>query len=346
MEQRVGFESDAIRSEFFLAVRKIAGKTSWDALAKLLELSRRSFQIYQYGECLLPNSLFEKMLAYLPAEKQVLFKEQIFAKPGNWGASKGARVTSQKHPEFIKKAREQAILRMKEKALEKPIMDISLSKELCEFIGAIIGDGSVDGFLQERNGLSKYHVSITGHSILDRDYLSRHHPEIIKSLFDINSHICFRKDCNAMVLNVFSKKLFCLLTERFGFVPGNKIYTTKIPEEIMNSTEDFVFAAIRGIFDTDGCVFFDKRKAYDRPYPRIIIQIKSEPLYLQLKEFLGRYFSIYAKCNNRDTYCVEVYGHNQFNKWMKLIGFSNKKHLERISLTYKPVADSASAISA
>ena len=336
MEDRIGFENADDRKEFFFVIRKAVAAESWLALAKRFELSRSHFQKYQYGECLLPESLFKKMLDCFSEQDGKVFREKVFTKPGNWGASKGGEITSGTHPEFVANARKFAVLAVKNRVLAIPPINMPLSEELCEFIGAVIGDGCVDGFLQGRNGLSKYHVSITGHSMLDKDYLSRYHPELIRSLFGVKCNLYYRKDCNAMVMNIHSKTVFCLLTKRFGFVPGNKIYTTKIPSEILTAGEKFVFAAIRGIFDTDGCVFFDKRAPYKNPYPRIVIQIKSEPLFFQLKEILEKYFSIYAKCNRRNTYCVEIYGHAQFDKWMELIGFSNKKHLDRIKQYCKP----------
>ena len=98
-----------------------------------------------------------------------------------------------------------------------------------------------------------------------------------------------------------------------------------------------MFATIRGVFDTDGTVFFDKRKAYAQPYPRVALQIVSKPLFLQLKIFLKDYFSLYTLENSkRNTYHLEVYGHEQLTKWMQLIGFLNKRHFSKIDSKYKP----------
>jgi hypothetical protein len=74
------------------------------------------------------------------------------------------------------------------------------------------------------------------------------------------------------------------------------------------------------------------------------LQIVSKPLFLQLKDFLKNYFSIYAfEDNKRKAYRVEVYGHKQVSKWMKLIGFSNKRHLDKVKNYYKLRAGSAPA---
>jgi DNA-binding transcriptional regulator WhiA len=337
MEDRVGFESNEIQKEFFCSVRIAHWAKSWEQLGELFDLSRGSFQTYQYGGNLMPKSLFDKMNASLTKEKQTYFNERIFTKPGNWGAKKGGNITFRKHPEICAKGRAISLMRKKADALQRPVRNIHLSAQLCEFIGAIIGDGNVDGSLQKRNGLPNYTISITGDSRLDRDYLSNHHPDLINSTFKVKSQIYFRKDCNAMILKIYSKMVFCLLIGRFGFKPGNKTYSVKIPEEILQSNTSLIFATIRGIFDTDGTVFFDKRLIYNQPYPRIALQIVSKPLFLQLKEFLQKYFSIYTfEDKKRKAYRIEIYGAEQLCKWMQLIGFSNKRHLDKVKYYYKP----------
>ena len=53
---------------------------------------------------------------------------------------------------------------------------------------------------------------------------------------------------------------------------------------------------IRGIFDTDGGVFLDKRKIYKTKYPRIIFQTVSKPLFEQLSSILSKNFK-YSQIN-------------------------------------------------
>ena len=338
MENRIGFTDANTRREFFLTVRQSSNSESWGELAKKLDLGRAFFQQYQYGQFLLPESLFQKMLNLLKKETRTEFSSKTFLKPGNWGAAKGGKETYKKHPEIFTDGRKIGTRNSILKRLTKEIdTSIVLSNNLCELIGAIIGDGNVDGHLQKRNNLSLYHISITGHSTLDKDYLSNYTPKLIKNIFGAETkiYIYYRNDSNAMIMNINSKMIFCLLTQRFGFIAGKKTYTVKIPAEIIDSKNTKIFATIRGIFDTDGCIFFDKRANYNSPYPRIVLQIKSKPLFLQLKSFLEKHFSLYTReSNSRNTCCLEIYGEKQFTKWMKLIGFSNKKHLDRIEKNY------------
>lgn len=157
-------------------------------------------------------------------------------------------------------------------------------------------------------------------------------------------HTSFPKASNSIRTINNSKFLSFLLTKRFGFPLGVKCHAVKIPEEIINSETTFVFATIRGIFDTDGCVFIDKRNAYKNPYPRITFVTVSKQLYLQLKAFLENYFSLYcakkmpaeSEYNRSPRYEITIYGKKQLEKWVQLIGFSNERHLSKIK-TLKPM---------
>jgi len=164
---------------------------------------------------------------------------------------------------------------------------------LCEFVGIVIGDGCIDGYVN-KVGKSYFHVTITGDAKLDRIYLTDKIPSITQTIFKIHPKLTFRKDSRAVVIQFYSKQIFTLLTKRFGFVAGNKTYDVTIPEEILNASDKHVFATIRGIFDTDGSVYLDKRNIYSKPYPRIIFTTVSKPLFIQLKEFLSKHFSIYT----------------------------------------------------
>jgi len=219
----------------------------------------------------------------------------------------------------------------------KDFNKIPLSTELCEFIGAHIGDGYANKYIitcgktkeDKIKYCTRYHIQFSGHSKNDLDYYKNKIIPIANKLFDINPYT--RIIGNTLRINFFSKKLIFMLKDRFGIPIGKKSHTVKIPEEILNSNKKYLFATIRGIFDTDGCVFIDKREIYLKPYPRITLQIMSKPLYFQLKKILEKYFTLYTRINEKrqNTY-IEVYGSIQIGKWMKLIGFSNKYHLLKL----------------
>lgn len=333
MQDRIGFKDDATREKFFSSVREASGANSWKALWTLVGVPRTSFQDYKCGNLFLPGGTFESMLKFLPADKREFFINQTTAMLANWGAVKGGKENFEKNKSEIlsrlKKVCHIGGLHSRGNSREMNL-NMPLSIELCEFIGAFMGDGCIDSHIDKR-GKSHYHISITGNAELDSDYLTKVIPSFVATIIDANPRLYPRSDCKAIILNFHSKALFKLLTERFQFPIGKKTLIVKIPDEIFSSDERLVFAAVRGIFDTDGCVFLDKRKIYLKPYPRITLQITSEPLFLQLKKFLTNYFSLYTyRSDKRGSYYLEVYGHRQLAKWMQLIGFSNKRHLNKV----------------
>lgn len=219
-----------------------------------------------------------------------------------------------------------------------PVDEFPLTEELCEFIGAVIGDGCVSGYTKQ-SGKPNYHISVTGDANLDKDYLVNRLAPLARKLFGATANPSFRKDSNAIILNIYSKFAFSLLTERFEFVPGEKTLTVKIPEEILVSKKSFIYAAIRGIADTDGCVYIDERNIYRKPYGRIHLVTYSKPLFSQLKEILSADFSIYcskSKTDWNDRYDIVIYGNGQIKKWVELIGFSNEKHLRKVKHILEP----------
>ena len=332
--ERVGFADASVRFEFFNSVKAHFRIKTWKEFNGFFRIEKSKSEYYRNGLRLMPEEKFEQFLSCFPADQQTFYKSNVFYREKNWGQVLGGLRTSSMYPEEFAKRRQNGLKKLLAQSLEhfKAVdLNMPLSEELCELLGAIIGDGCIDSF-RDKNGKSKYRVFLTGHSVLDKHYLSEYQATIGKEIFDANPMVYFRKNKQAMTLNFFSKPVFTLLTERFGFPAGAKTFTVKIPEEIMNSEDRLIFATIRGIFDTDGCIFFDKRKKYNRPYPRLNIETVSRPLFEQLEKFLRKHFSVYAgKRGRTNTFFIELYGHQELEKWMELIGFSNQKHLNRLA---------------
>ncbi len=357
MEERFFFQNENDRKEFFSALRNAVGVSSWKEVASHFGMTRTSFQYYQYGKVTISSKRFGIFLAIFPRDKQEYFLLKASKKPANWGQVLGGKILYQKYPQEFEKRKQNGLKKLFELRKQEFVtnfnLEIPLTENLCEFIGAFIGDGNL--YLSKKG---RFNVNIVGHSKLDYNYLTKTIPNLISPIIDRKPNVTIRKNTNAMRVGFSSKLLGKLLTERFHFPCGAKTYSVKIPEEILNADEKFVFATIRGIFDTDGCVFIDKRKIYQKPYPRITLQVTSENLVNQLNEFLSKYFKVYtlkskrkfkdsAKYNRHEIYILEIYGLKQVEKWMLLIGFSNDKHLSKISqlLENKPLAGIEPAVS-
>lgn len=325
--ERVGFKSREARDRFFNRLKELKDAKNWEELYRLMEVPRTMFQRYRYGQITIPIEMFELVCGNLQPEERRYFEKKVILKPANWGAVLGGVMTTKLHPEIFEFGRKKGTEKFEAIRKRNPAynfdLDIPLSKELCEFIGAFIGDGFTNKYGRH------YLIEITGDSVFDEEYLNYLAENVSRLFHGLKAHFSRVKNKRAIRLKFHSRQLFRLLTERFGFPKGLKCHSVRIPEEILNSSEENIFSTIRGIFDTDGCIFFDKRKVYLKPYPRISLQVVSRDLSTQLQEFLSRYFSIH-KGKNRQNYFTEIYGQKQFEVWMSLIGFSNQRHLNRI----------------
>lgn len=333
-DKRVFFRDEAARNQFFQDVFNASGVLTWSEFYSAYGLVKTTCEYYRNGSKSIPEPLFTSLLNTLTKEQQDCYAEAIYYKPLHWGQSLGGEIATKLHPEIYQVGREIGLQKLIAIAKAKSAFDstMPLNEELCEFIGAFIGDGFTNKYGHA------YWIQFAGDRRLDGDYFSNVLSKYAKSLFGgAMGHTKFRKGDNSMYLSFHSKSLFELLTKRFGFPAGLKVYSTKIPDEILSADKKYLYRAIRGIFDTDGCVFLDRRKVYSKPYPRIVLQTVSKDLYLQLKHILENEFTIYTLTKKPHgfgthiSYALEIYGHKQFQKWMSIIGFSNKKHLDRCS---------------
>ena len=326
-EERIGFNDKKARKQFFEAVKKYSGASGWRELWHFLGVGK-TFQNYLYGSTLIPKSLFEKMLLILPKTGAEMFRQCTFSMPANWGEVKGGKALFAKYPDEIKRRMQNGLKKLNSLGYGvefdiKPLQPIS--EVLCEFIGAFMGDGYLDGAKT---------VGFAGHTTLDKEYFG-HLNLIAKGLFGIRGSVIKVQSKNGSHLKFYSKGLVRMLQNRFGFT-YNKTHTVEIPLEILNSEERYIFPLVRGVFDTDGCVYFDRRKSYKTAYPRIALSMTSQKLIRQIANILAPHFAIFHTSRKRQgknkatEYIIEIYGHLQLEKWMKMIGFSNAKHLDKI----------------
>ena len=207
---------------------------------------------------------------------------------------------------------------------------MELTEDLCEVIGAYMGDGCT----YNSKGCN-YLIQFSGDSTLDLEYYAKTIGPTINKLFMAKTSIKKVNGKNAIRVNIYSKRLYYFLKLFFNLNSNKKAKIIYIPDKIFDNKKN-LHALIRGLFDTDGGVFLDKRKRYNKPYPRIIFHTISKRLHSQLMTYLSKDFKIYSykrnykNPNHNDCYSIEIYGHKQLRRWMKLIGFSNKRHLSKI----------------
>ena len=128
------------------------------------------------------------------------------------------------------------------------------SKLLSEFMGILIGDGH----------LSNYQVSITTNSETDFEH-AVYIGKLIKKIFCLESSIKFRKEAKAVNIIVSSVNLVKWLSG-MGMPIGNKLVKGISVPNWIKGNDLYEKSFIRGLFDTDGCVYIDKHTIKGKVY--------------------------------------------------------------------------------
>ncbi len=209
--ERVEFKSKNARDHFFLKLRDLKGANNWEELYSKMEIPRTMFHRYRYGQITVPFEMFEFVSSDLKVAEKRYFEERTLRRPANRGAVLGGTKTTKLHPEIFENGRKKGKEKLEEIRKRNPAysfdLALPLSKELCEFIGAFIGDGFTNKYGRH------YLVEITGDSAFDEEYLD-HLAGNVFMLFDGLRARFFRvKNKRAIRMNFHSKQLFRLLTE-------------------------------------------------------------------------------------------------------------------------------------
>jgi len=116
-------------------------------------------------------------------------------------------------------------------------------------------------------------------------------------------------------------------------LPIGKKYNIAIPDIFLESRE-FKISVVRGIFDTEGCIYLQPK--YGRLYPRIEIGTISPFLGEQLNEILnevGLRATVYSQARIRkswkEVYKISIRGLEMFDRFMEIIKPANPKHIRK-----------------
>lgn len=194
----------------------------------------------------------------------------------------------------------------------------------------MIGDGCLLYYPKHRI----YGIEITGNATEETDYYDKI-ARFIKNEFNLKSRIYVKHQPLGLALKlvVYNKKLAEFMLN--CGITTNKTYTIKISDEFLTwKKSKFI---LRGIFETDGSLYFSKSKTKtDKPsYPRLEIKTASFCLAKQIMEILNKN-GFKAHCHqNGSTKVVYLSGVNMLEKWVKEIGFNSNKNTSKYLLWKK-----------
>jgi len=188
-----------------------------------------------------------------------------------------------------------------------------LMEQESEMLGVMFGDGAmskVGGSIQ---------IAITGNKLDDKEYLLGHVRPLFAKVFGTDLKARYRKAENTMDLYVYSKKVASRFQE-LGMPIGLKNIDELRPKTELNEK-----AFVRGLFDTDGCVY----RKYGR-YMQIQFKNASASLMEYVRESIDR-MGFHPTLIQQDETRYKFYlcRQKEVDVFFKMIAPANVKHLRR-----------------
>jgi len=207
---------------------------------------------------------------------------------------------------------------------------INISTELAEEVGWHIGDGSMN-FYKNRGKLKGFY-QLRGHIQDDKEHYEKRIKPLFEKLFDIELRIREMPSTRVIGFQIWNNDLINF-KKNLGLPLGNK-HDIIIPNPFL-SEDKLKKAIIRGIFDTDGGIYLEKKNK--KLYPRLYITTISFRLSEQLLKLFNeldfratRYSQLYdKKFNRKRSYIITIRGVNMFHKFIREISPKNPKHIKK-----------------
>jgi intein/homing endonuclease len=215
-------------------------------------------------------------------------------------------------------------------------MKIEITAPLAEIMGIHAGDGYLR-YLGTRK-----EIDISG-STEERSYYDDYLIPLVNTTFQIDIKGKYFPSRNTYGFVIRDRNVINIFKE-IGFPSGNKSKTVKCPKSILTNSDPNIWAAfLRGYFDTDGSITFDKKiyckdkfKKTRHYYPRIMFSSVSKNLtndVIILLKKLGFdpkvYMSQPKKATESLKYKLQLVGVNNIEKWVNKIGSKNPSKISR-----------------
>ena len=206
----------------------------------------------------------------------------------------------------------------------------NISPELAEEVGWHIGDGSMNFY--KNRGKSKGFYQLRGHIEDDKEHYEKHIKPLFEQLFSTRISIREMPSTRVIGFQIWKDNLVNF-KKSLGLPLGPKDEIT-IPKILLDKIE-LKKAVIKGIFDTDGGIYLEKKnkKLYPRMYITTTSFALSEQLLSLFKEIelrATRYSQLYNQTFNRKrSYIITIRGVKMFHEFMNKISPKNPKHINQ-----------------
>lgn len=200
------------------------------------------------------------------------------------------------------------------KLVEVP--ELIRSDLLAEAFGILAGDGHI----------GTYQISVTTNSRTDFEH-AIYIQKLFKRLFGLRISFRTRRRQNACVIYVSSKDL-CAKLVSMGLVRGNKIALQLSTPTWIRENNSYRINFVRGLFDTDGCVYVDRHVFNARSYANLAISFTNRSLPL-LSDFKTTLELLGLHPTQKTKFTVFLRRRRDIMTYFAVVGSSNPKHLRK-----------------
>ena len=195
---------------------------------------------------------------------------------------------------------------------KKIILPYEMSEELAEEIGIHLGDGCMS--------FNRNYFSVKTNKT-EESYVTDFLFPLYKKLYNIDLRLMQLPSVSGF--EICSKSLCEFKNRIIGLPYGEKVEKIEVPKVITDTRNKEIYKAfIRGLFDTDGCIYMSKKGRY----PLISITIKSEKL---IKE-VGLMLKQMGFIPQINKYSIVLSGVVMLKKWIEEINSNNPKKIKKL----------------
>jgi len=192
-------------------------------------------------------------------------------------------------------------------------------------------------FYKARNKLKGLY-QLRGHINDDKEHYDKRIKYLYKKIYGLKISLKEMKSTGVYGFQIWSDNLVNFKHKIIGLPlgPKTKIFLPKV----FLKNKYFIAPMLKGIFDTDGCLYLEKKNK--KLYPRVEFKTVSDTLSTQIKnclENLGlratRYCLLRKEKNWNDIYTIAIRGERMLVKFFDIIKPANPKHIKKFNLYFQ-----------
>lgn len=198
------------------------------------------------------------------------------------------------------------------------------SRNLAELFGIMIGDGGIN---------NPWQANVSLNSVADAEYVV-YVGELFRKLFGVTAVVRKRKERNTAVVSLSSTTVVDFLVSN-GLPRGDKLKSgLRIPDWIL-ARDSWRNACVRGLMDTDGCLYIHRHTVSGKQYRNIGLCFSSRsPQLLRQVAAILEECKITPHLNTKGTE-IYLYQADAVTRYLQLFGTANS----RISSVYSAWKD-------